>query len=249
MSNDHFRSAVLRYIPVLILVSVLWGVHLYQYYNGVSFAQYGNFPRDLSGLKGVVFMHFIHADFEHLISNSIPLLVLGGALTYFYPTLYKRVFLWVMLAGGFWLWLGGRPSFHIGASGLVYGLSSFLFFSGFFRRDLRLIALSLLVVFLYGGMVWGVFPLVRQISWEGHLFGGLAGALLAWVYRNDGPQRKRYLWELEEEDDSPETGEEYWNQDLNAPNSPQNVPPGRPGRIMYIYKKQKPGQPPKDEKD
>ena len=98
-------------------------------------------------------------------------------------------------------------------------------------------------------MVCGVFPLVKQISGEGHLFGGLAGALMAWVYRNDGPQRKRYLWELEEEDDIPETGEEYWNQDQNTTSPQQNATPGRPGRIMYIYRKQNPGQPPKDEKD
>ena len=81
MSNDHFRSAFLRYIPVLILVAILWGVHLYQFYNGVSFAKLGNFPRDAGGLKGVFFMHFIHADFEQLIANSVPVLVLGGALT------------------------------------------------------------------------------------------------------------------------------------------------------------------------
>jgi len=221
--------AIWRFLPIMLLVLLLWVVHVYQWYNNVSFADYGLYPREWIGLRGVVFMPFLHGDFKHLISNSIPLLVLGGGLTYFYPTLYKKVIFWIIVAGGFWLWLGGRSSYHIGASGLVYGLSSFLFFSGFLRKDLRLMALSMLVVFLYGGMVWGILPLIKEVSWEGHLFGGLAGALMAWVYRTDGPQRKQYVWDLEEEDEDEDDA--YWNP-------PDNPVANQPQRITYIYQPQ-----------
>jgi membrane associated rhomboid family serine protease len=233
--RNELRVAVQNFMPVLFFVVVLWMVHLYQWYYGVSFAQFGLYPRTVTGLKGIILMPFLHGDFKHLISNSLPLLILGTGITYFYPTLYKKVIVWIILAGGFWLWLGGRPSYHIGASGLVYGLSSFLFFSGFLRRDLRLMALSLLVVFLYGGMVWGIFPLVKEISWEGHLFGGLAGALMAWVYRKEGPQRKEYLWEDDgDEDDG------YWNLPSGGEQPPQQ-------RITYIYRQKPPKE--KDNED
>ncbi len=215
--------------PILIFILILWIIQLYQWNYEVSFADYGLFPRTISGLKGIVLMPFIHGDFKHLISNSLPLIVLGLCTAYFYPTLYKKVAVWIIIAGGFWLWLGGRPSYHVGASGLVYGLSSFLFFSGLFRKYGRLMAISLLIVFLYGGMIWGIFPLFKDISWEGHLFGGIAGALMAWVYRKEGPQAPVFNWDDEEEDD-----------DDFYPTS--NFENSNPEVIKYIYKPNPPEQ-------
>ena len=111
-----------------------------------------------------------------------------------------KVFFYLWLIGGAWLWIGGRPSFHIGASGLVYGLASFIFFSGIWRKWRSMLAVSMIVVFLYGSMIWGIFPWFKETSWEGHLFGGLAGLLLSWLYRKEGPQRPKFVWEDEIED-------------------------------------------------
>ncbi len=167
----------------------------------ISLHSLGIFPRTVNGFIGIVFSPFIHGDFKHLISNSIPLLVMGTGIIYFYRSLSYRVFLIVWVISGVGVWLIGRPSYHIGASGIVYGLASFLFFSGVIRRDPRLAAISLVIVFLYGSMIWGVLPIWPTMSWEGHLFGGISGVLCAIIYRDHGPKRKTYQWELEDEED------------------------------------------------
>jgi hypothetical protein len=118
----------------------------------------------------------------------------------FYRDVYVRVFFLIWLLHGIWLWVGGRPAYHIGASGIIYGLASFVFFGGVFRREKGMMALSLLVVFLYGSMIWGLFPLFEGMSWEAHLFGAISGALLSWYYRKSGIQRHVYDWELEDDD-------------------------------------------------
>lgn len=106
-----------------------------------------------------------------------------------------KVFSWTFFLTGILVWFGGREAWHIGASGLVYGLASFLFFSGIIRKYFRLVALSLLVVFLYGEMVWGIFPGVyKNVSWESHMLGFISGILLAIVYRKEGPQMPVYEW-------------------------------------------------------
>jgi membrane associated rhomboid family serine protease len=129
---------------------------------------------------------------------------MGTGTVYFYRSLSYRVFIIIWLVSGLCVWLGGRPNYHIGASGIVYGLAAFLFVSGAIRRDTRLAAISFVIVFLYGGLIWGVLPIWPAISWEGHLFGGLTGVVCAFIYRNDGPKRKVYLWELDldEENDA-----------------------------------------------
>ncbi len=240
--DKEVKRIILSFIPGLVLVVALWVVKLIEVNSGFYFTELGVFPRTLSGLKGVITSPFVHGDYKHLISNSLPLLVLAGGLFYFYKSLAYRVFVGVYLLGGFWLWLGGREAYHIGASGLVYGLTSFLFFSGVFRRDLRLMALSLLVVFLYGGMIWGIFPLLIGVSWEAHLFGALAGLLYAYVYRLEGPQRKIYEWENsveeEEDDDDPNA---YWKlpqQTITVEPQPDLTPPPmqQTVNIHYIYK-------------
>ena len=105
----------------------------------------------------------------------------------------------IWLFTGFWVWLAARDSSHIGASGLIYGFVCFLFFSGLLRKDTRLMAVSLLVTFLYGSMVWGILPVDQSISWESHLFGSIAGIFCAYYYRADGPQRPKSQWEIDEE--------------------------------------------------
>lgn len=218
--DKEAKRIIKSFIPGLILVTALWMVKFIEWQSGHLLTEFGVFPRTWNGLTGIITSPFIHGDYKHLISNSIPLLVLGAAIVYFYNSLAYKVFAWIYLLGGFWLWLGGRESYHIGASGLVYGLTAFLFFSGAFRRETRLMALSLLVVFLYGGMVWGIFPLFKGVSWEAHLFGALAGILLSVVYRKEGPQRKLYEWEKSDfnDDDVDDDENAYWK--IPSPEKP-----------------------------
>jgi len=162
----------------------------------------------LKGVPGIVFSPFIHADFNHLISNSLPLFLLGVALFYFYSEVALKVFTLTFFLTGILVWVAGRDAWHIGASGLVYGLASFLFFSGIIRRYFRLIALSLLIVFLYGSMVWGLFPGVyKNVSWESHMLGFFSGVVLAIWFRKEGPQAPVHQWLEEEEGVSGGMGE------------------------------------------
>lgn len=191
--------------PLLFLV-IIWSVFSYEYFNRISFSDYGVLPRQFSGLKGVFFSIFLHSDIEHIASNTFPILILGMLLFFFYKRIAFQAFIWIWMVSGLWLWIGGRsnanqPVYHIGASTTIYGLATFLFFSGIFRKHLKLMVVSALVLFLYGSIVWGVFPFKDEISWEGHLFGSAAGVLVAFNYRKDGPQQKKYDWEDEEDND------------------------------------------------
>ena len=188
------------FFPTLFLI-IMWAVKLIEYSLGASFIHYGVLPQSISGLKGILFSPFIHKDFPHLINNSYPILILGGFLFGFYKKIASQLFLWLFLISGFWLWIIGRPSFHIGASGIIYALASFLFVSGLIRKNPRLSAISMLVIFLYGSMIWGVFPTFQNVSWEGHLSGFLAGILVALFFKHEGPKRKKYQWEIEEEEE------------------------------------------------
>lgn len=208
-----FKHSIL--LPTLFVL-VLWLVTITESATGVSFHRLGVYPRTLYGLPGILLTPFIHSGFKHLIANSVPLVVMGAGIIYFYRSLSYRVFLIIWIASGICLWIGGRPSYHIGASGLVYGMAAFLFFSGAIRRDPRLAAISLIIVFLYGGMVWGVFPIWPTISWEGHLFGGIAGLACAIAYRHQGPQRKVYSWELEEDEE-----DDAFDQDNTSATQPE----------------------------
>ncbi len=183
----------------LFFVCVLTCIHLYATLYDVKLSHWGVYPRETDGIYGIFSSVLIHGSWEHLFNNALPLLVLGTALFHFYKNLAPRVWLYSIIYTGILLWLGGRPSFHIGASGLVYALASFLFFSGFVRKHRNLMALSMCVVFLYGGMVWGIFPSQEHISWEAHLFGAINGLFWALYYKDEGPQRKKYSWELEDE--------------------------------------------------
>ncbi|MDI1354962.1 MAG: rhomboid family intramembrane serine protease [bacterium] len=228
-----YRSA---FYPLLFVLA-LWIVFFFQSNTMYNFTKWGVLPREISGLRGIITSVFIHGDLGHIASNTIPVLVLGMLLFYFYRKIARSVFFWIWLISGLWLWIGGRndenyPTYHIGASTLVYGLATFLFFSGIFRRHLPLMAVSSLVVFLYGSIMWGIFPLKTEISWEGHLFGAIAGVLVAFSYRKDGPKRKVYVWEEETEDDNTVAGvEEFPSEEKLSP------PPTDPFTFNFIYKK------------
>jgi len=192
-------SALPGSVIILFLWLIQWAQHLYAF----PFYKLGVLPQTLEGLKGIFLMPFIHDknDLNHLLNNSIAFLVLSTLLIYAYRKLALPVLLAGWIFGGFFVWLfaENHSAYHIGLSGLIYSLVSFLFFSGVFRRYFPLQALSLLVVFLYGSTLWGIFPIEPKISWEGHLSGFLSGIVLAFVFRNRSPQRPKYQYEIEQE--------------------------------------------------
>ncbi len=192
-------------INPLRFVALLWVIQLVQFILPLNFGWLGVYPGRLFGLKGIFFSPLIHADFAHLMANTPPLLVLSTMILFFYRKVAARAFLMIYLLTGMAVWLFGRPVFHIGASGVVYGLVAFVFWSGVFRRNLKAIVLALIVVFYYGSMVVGILPGQEGISWESHLLGGLVGIFTAFWYRGqlEGDENpKKYSWELEEGKDS-----------------------------------------------
>jgi len=185
----------------VIFVLLLWIVHTIDWIlPTVDFSSYGVYPRDIGGLKGVLFYPLLHGDYSHLFSNSVPLLVLGFIIFSSYRKVAVSTISIIYFLSGALVWIFARPNFHIGASGLVYGFAFFVFFSGVFRRDVRSMALAMLVAFLYGGIVWGVLPIYEGVSFEGHLFGAFAGTLSAWMYRNVNRPVKK-VWDEPKEPD------------------------------------------------
>ena len=182
-------------------VFVFWIVEIIEQTTGVSFVKFGVYPLHLKGLPGILFSPFIHSDFNHLISNSVPFFILLFTLIYFYRRISYRIFFQMYILAGLCVWLSGREAWHIGASGVVYALAAFHFVSGIIRNDIRLLTISVVVVFLYGGMVWGMFPINPDISWEGHLWGAVSGVVLAIYYRKYIIRRDKFDWEDEEDDD------------------------------------------------
>lgn len=170
----------------------------------LDFIKAGVMPRTAGGLKGILFSPLIHGDWKHLFDNSIPVFILSFALFYFYRGISFTIFFFIYFLGGMILWVIGREAYHIGASGIIYGLASFLFLSGIIRRITHLMAISLLVVFIYGSLIWGLLPFDYEVSWEGHLSGAVVGIGLAILYRDQGPEREKPSWELEDDDESPE---------------------------------------------
>lgn len=218
-----------------IFVAFLWLVKLIEFYFDVSFSTWGIEPRTILGLRGIAFMVFLHGDFNHLFNNSIPLLILGSSLFYFYRPVAFKVILWSILMSGLWTWISARESYHIGASGLVYSLFGFLFFSGFIRKHFRLIAISFLVAFLYGSMVWGIFPIDQKISYEGHFWGMFAGIILAYVYKEKGLKRKPFIWVDEDERDENDPNA-YWNKPLQTQQSQSDNKSIKDREVVYHFK-------------
>ncbi len=191
-----FTSDVIVY-PLLFVMS-LWVVFWVEMRFGFNFNRFGIYPRTAEGLVGIITGPFVHGSLKHLFNNSVPLFVLSTALFYFYRKIRWKVLLYGMLFTGLATWVIGRPSLHIGASGVVYMLVAFLFFKGILSRQYQLTALALVVVFLYGGLWWYVFPVDPTISWEGHLSGFFMGLLFAFIFKGTPVQNKKYEWERED---------------------------------------------------
>ncbi|WP_445712736.1 rhomboid family intramembrane serine protease [Flavobacterium sp.] len=221
----QFTKAVIL-LP-LFFVLTLWLVFWYELQFQDNLSHFGIYPREVYGLKGILFSPFLHGDIEHLANNSVALLVLLPILRYFYKEQSFVVLLFGILFSGLGTWLLGRPSYHIGASGLIYALVSFIFFKGIFTKYYRLVALSFTIVILYGGSVWYMFPNVKEgISWEGHLAGFIVGLALALVLKT--PQfSKPIFYEWEKPDFNPELDPFMKNFDekgnFNPPPKPEEV--------------------------
>ena len=221
-------------------------VFLYDFSFQLDLYKFGILPRNFSGLIGVLASPFIHSvsSYSHILNNSIPIFVLTWLLFYSYRTVASKVFIFIYLFTGIVVWLLGRETYHIGMSGVIYGLTSFLIVSGFYRKNMRVAGISLLVIFLYGSIIWGVIPLDPSISWEGHFFGFLSGLIMAGVYRNSGPQPAKFVYEVEEELGY-EYAEEFWLDQPKSSTLDQDIPiitkePGlvgqyEPFKINYIY--------------
>jgi membrane associated rhomboid family serine protease len=181
-------------------VFLIWFIKIIEISVDTDFSHFGIYPRELKGLPGIITAPFIHDDFKHLFDNTIPVFTLSLTIFYFYREIAYRIVIIIYLVTGLLVWIAGREAYHIGASGLIYGFAGFLFVSGIIRRNVNLLAISLLVIFLYGSLIWGILPYDYRISWESHLLGGLTGIAVAFLYHDQGPQRTHCSWEDEEED-------------------------------------------------
>lgn len=185
-------------LPVYIVL-VMWLVFWFEVRWSYGLNHYGILPGSISGLRGILFGPFLHGSLKHLFNNSIPLIVLISALFSFYPKQALRILIIGALFSGLGTWLIGRPAYHIGASGVVYMLASYLLFQGLFSKNLQLISISLIVVFFYGSLIWYLFPVDPKISWEGHSSGFAVGIILALFYHRRLPTaEKKYDWEAED---------------------------------------------------
>jgi len=226
------KNLLLNLLFPTLFAALLWLIYLLQTAFNLPVQYLGIYPRTLRGLPGILTAPLIHGSIQHLLSNTVPLIVLGTIMFYFYRGIAFRIFCWVYLMTGLWVWAGARggTAFHVGASGIIYGFVSFLFFSGIFRKDPRLLKISLLILLFYNGLVWGVFPLVESVSWESHLLGSIAGIVCAWFFRKEGPQKEVYSWEREPDDD--DDNEEDEMEQLEEEGSQEHKEP----QVHYIFK-------------
>jgi membrane associated rhomboid family serine protease len=202
-----------------LFLAALWLVFVLDAMFGLRLNRFGLRPGSVPGLIGVLTAPLLHGNLSHIFSNSMSLVVSLTAILYLYPGSSIRVIPMIWLGSGLLAWLIGRPSLHFGASGMIYGLLAYVFFSGILRRDMRSVAVSLLIGFLYGSMIWGVLPIRPHMSWELHLSGGIIGVLLAFFYRKwDRVPVIRYDWE--EDDSLPEWYPDDGPKDLNLPDDP-----------------------------
>lgn len=187
MNKSEKRRLKFSLIIPLFFLMIMWITKIIEYSLDYNLYKYGIYPLKIENISGIFFSPFIHGDFEHLVSNTVPFIFLGTALFYFYRKFAYKVFFLLYFFTGFWVWLAAREAYHIGASGMVYGLASFLFFSGLIHKNRALASLSLIIVFLYGSMIWGVLPIKEGMSWESHLFGGITGLILTLAFAGIKP--------------------------------------------------------------
>ncbi|NEP16267.1 MAG: rhomboid family intramembrane serine protease [Leptolyngbya sp. SIO4C1] len=190
-SERSFLAEVKTQAALLgLFVALLWGVEIFDWFLAGGLDRYGIIPRQLIGLRGILFAPFLHGDFEHLLTNTVPLVTLGWLVMVRALSDWVIVTVLCALVSGGMTWLVGSPgSLHIGASGLIFGYAGFLLMRGYFERSLAAISLSVLVIFFYGSIFWGVLPGQPGISWEGHLFGFIGGAIAARLLADRSPRR------------------------------------------------------------
>lgn len=198
-------------VPIIVIVSI-WIIEFIDSFFNIDLHKLGIMPLKINGLAGIIFSPLIHDDWNHLYANTAPLFVLLSVLFYSYKEIAVKILLYIYFTTNIWVWIAAREAWHIGASGIIYGLTAFIFVSGIIRKNNQLMALSLFVIFLYGGLIWGIFPntFPKEISWESHLYGMISGIVYAFYFKKEGPQKKQYLWEEEDniDDDDP-----YWLED------------------------------------
>lgn len=199
--REDYRRLKRSFTLAASFTAALWLIKIVEITLGANLIKYGVYPGQLNGLTGILWAPLIHSSFTHLFANTAPLLVLGTVLLYGYPKSAGIVIPAVYFGTGVGVWLFARQAFHVGASGLTFGFMFFVFTVGVLRWDRRATSLSLVVFFLYGGMIWGIFPGKPDISFESHFFGAMIGVVLAVLLKNLDPRpaEKQYSWELEEE--------------------------------------------------
>ncbi len=201
MSLSNFSRKIWSSLTFAFQVTaVMWAIQAFQYFLNFDLGRFGVFPRTDFGLRGIIFSPFIHANWEHLMANTPPLFALVTLIQFFYRRVALPSMLTIYLLTGAAVWAFGRPVFHIGASGVIYGLVAFVFWTGIFRRNLKSIALALLVAFYYGSMFLGILPGQEGISWESHLLGGIVGIFVAFIFKGSVEQDEKPRvpsWELD----------------------------------------------------
>jgi membrane associated rhomboid family serine protease len=258
--NSEYSSTLEAIIYPFLLLSLLWSIYLIEQFYPKEFIQLGILPKTIEGLKGIFFSPLIHSpsDIKHILNNSFPAVVLFAALVYFYHKIAAKIFFLAWIFSGLFVWIFAENtgSYHIGFSGVIYALAGFLFTSGTIRKVRNLQGISLFVVFIYGGMIWGIFPLEERVSWEGHLFGLFVGIILAFMFKKQGPQAKKYQYEIEKElGIEPPDLEAVWlenkrlaeerNEELKMQHNNENTDQelktifGEKPKIVYEYKKKK----------
>jgi membrane associated rhomboid family serine protease len=197
MNDNHFKFSLSVLVLPMLFVLSMWSVFWFEVKFHHDWSYFGIYPRTLEGLRGVLISPFLHGNAEHLYNNSIPIFILLAALRYFYREISLPIIGYGILFSGLLTWVIGRDSYHIGASSLIYVLVSFMLFKGILTKYYRLVALSFLVILIYGSLIWYVFPHVdEQISWEGHISGLLTGFGFALYFKTPDYQKLiRYEWE------------------------------------------------------
>ena len=190
----------------VIFIGIMWIIHILKVVLNIPFNRLGVLPRETDGLVGILASPLIHGDWGHLASNSVPAFVLLTMIFIFYRKVALKSFALIYILTGLAVWAFAHKAFHIGASGVVYGLVSFVFWSGIFRRNIKSIVLALIVTILYSGYFVGIVPDQPGISWESHLFGAIVGIFVAYLFRKQMEEEKN----MEEYTQSEEEEETYF---------------------------------------
>ncbi|NDV64952.1 rhomboid family intramembrane serine protease [Bacteroides sp. 224] len=209
MKHD-LRRIILSMIVPLFLIFILYLIKILEVGMDWDFTRLGVYPLERKGFFGIFAHPLVHGSFKHLLANTFPLFFLSWCLFYFYRNIAPYIFFIIWIGCGILTYFIGKPGWHIGVSGIIYGLAFFLFFSGVLRKHIPLIAISLLITFIYGGLVWNMLPFFAKptTSWEGHLSGAIAGMICAFAFRSHGPQKPEPFEEEEEEEKEEKEEEE-----------------------------------------